>query len=51
MVHVANYLFLLDNSDWSQNQGDDNFSDKSDDLDEIKKVWNNFITVLFCDSF
>ena len=38
MAHVANYLFLLDNSDWSQNEGDDNFSDKRDDLDELKKV-------------
>ena len=38
MAHVANYFFLLDNSGWSQDVGDDNFSDKKDDLDEIKKV-------------
>ena len=38
MAHVVNYLFLLDNSDWFQDEGDDNFSDKRDDLDEIKKV-------------
>ena len=48
MAHVANYLFLLDNSDWSQDECD-NFSDKRDDLHEIKKVKNSFITVLFCD--
>ena len=49
MAHVTNYLFLLDNSDWCQDEGDENFSDKRDDLDEIKKVKNSFITVLFCD--
>ena len=38
MAHVANYSFLLDNSDWSQNEGDDNFSNKRDDLDELKKL-------------
>ena len=38
MAHVADYLFLLDNSDWSRDEGDDNVSDKRDDLDEIKKV-------------
>ena len=38
MAHVANYLFWLGNSDWSQDEGDDNFSDKRDDLDQIKKV-------------
>ena len=38
MAHVANYLFLLDNSDWSDDEGDDNFSGKRDDLHEIKKV-------------
>ena len=51
MAHVFNYLFLLDDSDWSQDEGDDNFSNKRDDLDEIKKVWNSFMTVLFCDWF
>ena len=38
MSHVADYLFLLDNSDWSQDEDDDNFSDKRDDLDEIRKL-------------
>ena len=38
MAHVTNYWLLLDNSDWSQDEGDYNFSDKRDDLDEIKKV-------------
>ena len=37
MALVAKYLFLLDNSDWSQDEGDVNFSHKRDDLDEIKK--------------
>ena len=37
-AHIANYLFLLNNYDWSQDEGGDNFSDKRDDLDDIKKV-------------
>ena len=43
------FKFLLDNSDWSQDEGDDNFSDKRDDLDEIKKGVNSLIIVLFSD--
>ena len=38
MDHVVNFLFLLDNSDWYQDEGDVNFSNKKDDSDEIKKV-------------
>ena len=38
MAHVANYLFWLANSDWSQDEGHDNFSNKRDDLDQIKKA-------------
>ena len=37
-AHIANYLFLLDTYDWSQDEGGENFSDKRDDSDEIKKV-------------
>ena len=38
MAHVANYLFWLGNSGWSQDEGDDNCSNKRGDLDEIKMV-------------
>ena len=38
MAHITNSLFLLGNSAWSQDEGNDNFSDKRIDLDEIKKV-------------